>query len=100
MGKNVVQDHHIALAMPPSELKLSEAKLSFEIGDVDPADLSVPIVVRSTAPALYVTLTTEAQGRFADNSFLVPSAEEPVTVRFLPFDDASTETLKKTLRVE
>ena len=28
---NVVQDHHIALAMPPSELKLSEAKVSFEI---------------------------------------------------------------------
>ena len=59
------------------------------------------VLVRSTnATALFVTLTTLAQGRFSDNAFAVLPGS-PKTVTFEPFGDAFNATLlESSLRVE
>eukprot|EP00913_Durusdinium_trenchii_P024512 g23011.t1 len=50
--------------------------------------------------ALYVTLTSLAQGRFSDNAFVMAPGRG--TVKFIPFVQSSSllEELKKSLRVE
>jgi beta-mannosidase len=62
---------------------------------------SVPITLRTTAPALFVTLTTAAQGRFSDNAvLLLPAASSGTTVRFLSAGTLDYGLLASTLRAE
>lgn len=86
----------------PGALELADPQLTWTVAPVPNADGSVNVtVVASAAPAAFVTLTTQAQGRFSDNSFWVgPTAGAMTTVAFLPFGLLDFELLTSTLRVE
>lgn len=86
--------------LPPKAMRLPKAAVTATVGSAD-AD-SVEIVLSTTATALYVTLTTAAQGRFSDNAFLL-EAGKPRKVFFLawnPLDADMINLLKASLRVE
>lgn len=87
---------------PPVAMALPPAHVQFTIGQVPMGSLSVPIEVTASAAALFVVLSTQAQGRFSDNFFLVePSVPTKVTfIPWSPLDSATYNSLKTTLRVE
>jgi len=64
-------------------MRLPQAHVRFSVAAAANADSSVDIHLTSDAFALYVTLTTLAQGRFEDNAFIMTPG--PKTVRFFPF---------------
>jgi beta-mannosidase len=91
----------------PSSLALPRAKLTWTVAPSPNADRSVNVTV-SAAPAspaqdvgsaLFVTLTTLAQGRFSDNNFHLPAAATR-TLAFLPFLPGQESVLAESLRVE
>lgn len=96
------------VASNPSLLAPAKASLPFLISQPGvsvalspPAHVGDPIAVTvtSVAPALFVTLTTAAQGRFSANSFLVTPAS-PRNIYFLPLaGDDQWPLLNATLRV-
>ena len=61
-------------------------------------DGSVPVTLTTDATALFVTLTTLAQGRFSDNAFCMPPGT--TTVRYMPFFDTDYDALVSSLRIE
>jgi beta-mannosidase len=65
-------------------------------------DGSVNVTVRTDALALYVTLTTLAQGRFSDNAFLMLPVPGVVALQFVPVAGvpADVAVLTSSLRVE
>ena len=67
------------------------------IGPTAP-DGTVPITLTSDAVALYVTLTTLAQGRFSTNAMTLRPGS--TTVSFLPFGALDRALLTSSLRVE
>ena len=97
----LVSEHMVQLVMP-QQICVPDAKLSFKIADKANADGTIDIVVTADKVALWVTLTSQAQGRFSDNAFFLPAAAK--TVRFVPFSAATAATdlatLKASLRVE
>jgi len=56
------------------------------------------ITLQTDSTAAFVTLTTQAQGRFGDNFFLMTPGRK--TISFVPFGPLDVNTLKTTLRVE
>ena len=90
----------------PQGLQLPAAHVTFSVGSFTPGtSRTVPILVRTNATALYVTLTSTAAGRFSDNAFLMLASESPVQVDFVPFgggavDAATADALQRSLRVE
>jgi beta-mannosidase len=61
----------------------------------------VSLSVSGAGPALFVTMTTQAQGRFATNAFHVwGSGARDVVVDFLPFGPANVTALSATTRVQ
>ena len=100
----VLSENVIALA-PPAAMKgalPASPGVVATVQDAPPAaDGSVGIELDTKGVALYVTLTTLAEGRFSDNAFLLTPAMGAVTIRFLPFGGAAdVALLKKSLRVE
>eukprot|EP00931_Biecheleriopsis_adriatica_P063878 TRINITY_DN38765_c0_g1_i1.p1 TRINITY_DN38765_c0_g1~~TRINITY_DN38765_c0_g1_i1.p1 ORF type:complete len:936 (-),score=124.19 TRINITY_DN38765_c0_g1_i1:136-2943(-) len=98
----VAVSEHVILPVAPSGLQLDPADITVEVGDLS-AQGSVPVVLTSSAPALFVTLTSAAQGRFSKNAFFIPRANHEVKVDFLPFPEAGPfelGVLKQSLRVE
>lgn len=93
----LVTENHIPLK-EPKNMALPKATVSFAVADTAAADGSVNIKVTSNAFALYVTLTTTAQGRFSDNAFVLPAGS--VDIAFMPFQGFDIAELKRTLRVE
>ena len=97
---------------PPKAMNLPQATVAVSVGESKNADGSVPITVTSDAVALFVTLSTEAAGRFSENAFLVGpeamvgAASYKKVVAFLPWTEGSAwtgaqhELLKATIRVE
>ena len=89
---------NVVLLAPPRQLSLPKATVQVQFRHpTDP--LSITVV--SDELALFVTLTTQAAGRFSDNAFLMPRGEVEIT--FIPFVAATAELkaqLKATLRVE
>ena len=98
----VVLAHNTMLMAPPSKIDLRPVKIHAQVSGQVNADASIDIVLhkQEAAPALFVTLTTLAQGRFSLNAFLM--VDPSVTVQFLPFDPEplDVELLIKSLRVE
>jgi len=93
----VLSDNLIPLT-PPSQMELHKARVTYTVGKLS-ATGSVPITLTTDVVAVYVTLTTQANGRFSDNAFLLlPSA--PTTVDFLPFGALEMQKLIDSLRVE
>jgi beta-mannosidase len=91
------------LLAPPSGLILPAANVSLELGALGTYS-TVPITLRTNATALFVTLTTQAAGRFSDNAILLVGGE-PTTIKFLPWLEgaspaANTALLRRSLRVE
>jgi hypothetical protein len=77
-------------------LELLKANVQFTLGGT----ATEPTVsVTTDNAALYVTLTTLAQGRFSDNAFLL-LAGETKTLEFVPFVGFDLDQLRSTLRVE
>ena len=94
----VVSDNLIPLTSP-AKMLLSKAKVAFKVASAASADGSVAITLTTDKVAVYVTLTTLANGRFSDNAFLLlPS--KPMQVDFVPFGALDMATLTKSLRVE
>lgn len=91
------------LLSPPSALTIPEANVAFKLGSLTSAG-TVPITLYTTKAALFVTLTTQAAGRFSDNAFLLlPSATS--IIDFIPWDsggltEEGLSLLHSTLRVE
>ena len=85
----------------PQDLKLPKAEVKFTVGestDASQALAPVEVTVTTNAVALYVTLTTLAQGRFEDNAFLMQPGSR--VLKFFPFEGFELSELKSTLRVE
>jgi hypothetical protein len=108
--------HNVLPFVPPVRMTLPVAKVTATVG-ATASDGTVPISVCSTATALYVVLTTLANGRFSDNAFLLmplaASGEQAAVVpggcqviHFLPWGaagadpNATLKLLKASLRVE
>jgi len=102
-GSGHVVSHHVILPAAPKDLNLSRATpVAFAVASSpDPDDGTVDVTVTASGGgvALYVLLTTAAQGRFSDNAFLVfPNA--PVAIKFIPFPGFELEELRRTIRIE
>ena len=87
------------LLTPPAALALPPAAVTATVAQAANADGTVDVTLKANATALYVTLTTAAQGRFTDNAFAVTAAAAQV-VQFVPFDGFDKGELERTLRVE
>ena len=87
------------LLAPPAALALPPAAVTATVAQAANADGTVDVTLKANATALYVTLTTAAQGRFTDNAFAVTAAAAQV-VQFVPFDGFDKGELERTLRVE
>jgi len=86
------------LLTDPFSLALPSAQVTFAIGAVSPADGSVPITLTTDKTALFVSLTTLAQGRFTDNSILLIPGN--TVISFIPWSTLDMTLLSSTLRVE
>jgi len=97
----VVSEHMVQL-VTPEHLRVPVAKLALAVAANANADGTIDIIVSSDKVALWVTLTTLAQGRFSENAFFLPATKK--TVKFMPFSAstaaADLATLKASLRVE
>jgi hypothetical protein len=64
------------------------------------------VTVSANATALFVVLTTQAQGRFSDNSFLLEAGRQNAReIEFIPWNDEGLDAkamalLRSSLRVE
>ena len=97
-----VVSEHIVQLVTPEFIRVPNATLSLAIADAANADGTIDISVTSDRVALWVTLTTLAQGRFTDNAFFLPAGTR--ALKFVPFS-SSTATddlavLRASLRVE
>lgn len=90
----VVNDNWIPL-IEPKNMVLPRANVKVEVTSVED---SVTIDVKSDQFALFVTLTTLAQGRFSDNAFCMTPGTQTIT--FEPIAGFDLDELKSTLRVE
>jgi len=98
-GSGPASFNEILLA-PPKDLVLPSATVTATIAPSANADGTIDISLDATKTALFVTLTTLAQGRFSDNAFaLVPGS---TAVTFVPTLGTTLDRtlLEKTLRVE
>jgi len=82
----------------PKDMSLPKAHVTFQVGTQPAAGAPVPVTVTSDSFALYVTLTSLAQGRFEDNAFVMLPGKK--VVKFYPFEGFSIQELKSSLRVE
>jgi hypothetical protein len=82
----------------PKDMKLPKANVQFTVADALSADGTVEVTVTSDKFALYVTLTTLAQGRFSDNAFVMLPGTKKLS--FIPVLGFKLQELKSTLRVE
>ena len=85
------------LLAPVWRLALPAASVKAAVG-APQADGSVPITLTASATALFVHLTTLAQGRFSDNSLLLAPGD--TVVSFLPWGPLDAGLLQSSLRVE
>jgi len=93
-NKNLATENVVVLA-PINNLKLPTANVTFKIDSTSPK-----VTVTSNNFALYVTLTTQAAGRFSDNAFiLLPGVAKEID--FVPFGSYfDLSVFQSTLRVE
>ena len=86
----------------PMHIRVPRANLMFKVAEAANADGTIDIAVSSDVVALWVTLTTLAQGRFSDNVFFLPATTK--TVQFVPFSSSTAaddhRVLEASLRIE
>ena len=97
----LVSEHLIQL-INPMYMRVPLAQLSFKIAETANTDGTIDIAVSSDKVALWVTLTTLAQGRFSDNVFFLPATTK--VVQFIPFGPSTAKddhaVLEASLRIE
>ena len=92
----LLADNLLPLA-PPSDMKLADVNVTCTITGTE-SDPTIR-VTSVGGVALYVWLSTLADGRFEDNGFLLlPSA--PREISFIPFQHFDPQVLHASLRVE
>jgi len=96
-ANNVLVENMVALDIPANMI-LNKPDITATVQGVN-KEGSVDISVVSTEVAVYVTLTTEANGRFSDNVFVLNKSQEK-KITFIPFGVLDINKLKSTLRVE
>ena len=79
--------------------------VTVDVGGLPCGDNEIQISVRCArgATALYVILTTAAEGRFSENAFLLEGGAEAKNVSFVawrPLTDSTVQLLRSSLRVE
>ena len=73
----LLSEHMVQLVKPMALLVPSTTnEISFAIAEAANKDGTIDIVVTSRKVALWVTLTTLAQGRFSDNVFFLPAGRK------------------------
>ena len=84
----------------PKDMALPRASVAFHVGEQQAIARggTVPVTLTTDAFALYVTLTTLAQGRFEDNAFVMLPGKR--VVQFIPFEGFDLAQLKSSIRVE
>lgn len=94
----IVSSNVVTLELPQN-LTLLKASVNAVVlsNEKTEADGAIRVRVTSDVPALYVTLTTLAHGRFSDQAFLLNKER---VVEFYPFLDGQLDVLKSSLRVE
>jgi hypothetical protein len=101
-AKGDLMSEHMVQQVKPMYMRVPVAKLSFKIAEVANKDGTIDIAVSSDKVALWVTLTTLAQGHFSDNAFFLPATTK--TVQFIPNSQSTANEdlrmLKGTLRIE
>jgi len=101
----IVSEHIVGLTYPKSFKShiVTNVNVTAHVEPTANLDGTIDISLRSDAIALWVSLTSMAQGRFSDNSFLLLPSDN-YEVKFIPFRTGRAtedlDTLKKTLRVE
>jgi beta-mannosidase len=100
--KGVVVSEHMVQLVKPMDIRVPVAKLAFTVASAANKNGTINIAVSSDKVALWVTLTSMAQGHFSDNAFFLPASSK--TIQFIPHspntatDDLSV--LRASLRVE
>ena len=93
--------HNVLLLTAPQHLQLQPVGLSVLYGPSANVDGTLDLVLTKPAgspAAVFVTLTTLAQGRFSTNGFVMDSRS--TTVQFIPFGPLDVALLKRSLRIE
>lgn len=100
-GTEAIADENFGLLAPPGSLKLpTGVSVGVTVTGVINPDGTAEVVVTSTGPALFVTLTSLAQGRFSENVLHMPSAGSR-TIAFVPFGGpVQMDVLATSTRVE
>jgi hypothetical protein len=100
--EGAVVSEHVLQLVTPEFIRVPDAALSLQVAAAANADGSIDVAVSSDRVALWVTLTTLAQGRFSDNAFFLPAGTK--TVQFVPFSSSTAAqdlgALTASLRVE
>ena len=93
----LVSRNEVLLA-PPDELLLPAASVHVAVQSLRGDGDTVKVKLTANATALFVHLTTLANGRFSDNFFLLPPGSR--TVLFLPFGPLDEKLLRSSVRVD
>eukprot|EP01052_Picozoa_sp_SAG31_P035331 SAG31_NODE_4248_length_3420_cov_1.946402_1_plen_379_part_00 len=96
-SSNVIMSHNVIPLAKPYQMELLPSRAQVRAIISHAGDLFANVTV--SAVAMYVTLTTVAHGRFADNAFLLA---KPYTrlVRFIPCMPKQEAVFASSLRVE
>lgn len=96
----VTSNNPVPFALPKDmKLKKTDVKVTVAATEQQLAPgAPVEVTLTSDALALYVTLTTLAQGRFEDNAFVMMPGTK--TVKFFPFEGFELAELNSSIRVE
>ena len=73
----------------PRAMRLPRAEVTATVGTAS-SDGLVPIKVSASATAMFVVLTTVAEGRFSDNAFLLEAGKER-EIMFIPWSELKGE---------
>ena len=91
----VVSENLVPLQIP-GKLSLPKPDITFTVSEAK--DGGADVTLATDKVALYVTLTTQASGRFSENSILMLPGKK--VIHFFPFGPFSLAAFSSTLRVE
>eukprot|EP00403_Amphidinium_massartii_P026586 CAMPEP_0178395896 /NCGR_PEP_ID=MMETSP0689_2-20121128/13452_1 /TAXON_ID=160604 /ORGANISM="Amphidinium massartii, Strain CS-259" /LENGTH=952 /DNA_ID=CAMNT_0020016559 /DNA_START=255 /DNA_END=3113 /DNA_ORIENTATION=+ len=120
-GGGAVSSETVATFVTPKDLEVAQAKIRLEIARLPNTDGSIDVRLTSAVPAMYVVLTTLAQGRFSDNAFLLAGVDDDAdsacssaehdhhyadskgiqrVIKFFPIGPLNMSLFQSSLRVE
>ena len=102
LNADAVMTQHTILLTEPMHLTLTSLQLLVTVASQPKADGTVDVTVSraqsSQNAALYVTLTTRANGRFSNNVFTF--YQNSVNLQFIPFGPLQLSLLQSSIRAE